>query len=164
MTLEQAPKEDPAVVSRQEDPPKQLLLFFVESDLEDGGKAREVIRDAIERLANSRSWVIHPPLFVDEIDEESCSDPADEPIETVGGYLEIYAASSPERAPLAIELAQLAEVEALVGMLNELSTRAGFDFGLELDGELIGFVSEGRPDSSLETGLLGAWRSQLDLK
>jgi len=72
--------------------PKQKLLFFVAQDLDDN--VRACMRNFVLNLASLRRWLNGPPRFVNTRDEsEDCSG-GDLPIETVGGYVEIYTAST----------------------------------------------------------------------
>jgi hypothetical protein len=83
------------------------------------------------------------------------------PVETVGGFLEIYSALPPLTLPREIDLQHLDEVTALVNALRDFSREFSLSIEFELDGELIGAIDNGEMDRSLAEGLLGEWRRQL---
>jgi hypothetical protein len=139
--------------------PKQKLLFFVVSDLDD--TIRADMKTLVGSLAASRDWVIGPPLFVDTREEPQDTSGDDVAIETVGGYLEIHTAWPPWKLPREIDLQHLDEVEQLVGALGDLSRLRKLEIEFELAGTFVGAIEEGEMDRSLSVGLLGEWRRHL---
>lgn len=141
--------------------PTQKLLFFVAQDVSD--KDRCLVRTIVERLAASREWVIRPPKVVDEVDELENSFSEDMPVETVGGYLEIYSALAPLRLPRKIDLQHLEEVTVLVEAVCDLSQQNALSFEFELDGKFVGSIDDGKMDRCLSEGLLGEWKKHLGI-
>src|SRR5579862_8997899 len=72
------------------DHPKEQLLFFVAQDVSDPVRAQ--VRDFILNLASMRRWLNGPLQFVNECEEPADASRGDLPIETLGGYLDIYSA------------------------------------------------------------------------
>jgi hypothetical protein len=140
------------------DHPKQRLLFFVAQDLDE--RVRAAVRELIARLSESRSWVNGPPRLVQDRNE-AVSSPGDMPIETVGGYIEIYSALPPWTLPRDVDRQHLEEVEQLVSAICQFSRNHKVAFELELDGTFVGAVEHGEMDRSLAEGLLGEWRRVL---
>ena len=139
--------------------PKQKLLFFVAQDLDDSIRAN--VRDFVLRLASLRQWLNGPPRFVNSRDEPADTSQGDMPIETVGGYVEIYSALPPWTLPREIDLQHLDEVMALVRSLRGFSREHSLAFELELDGTFVGGITDGELDRVLAEGLLGEWKRQL---
>jgi hypothetical protein len=139
--------------------PTQKLLFFVAQEVRD--EDRQLVRDFVEKLAASREWVIRPPKIVNDVDEPESSFTEDMPVETVGGYLEIYSAVPPLRLSREIDLQHLEEVTALVEAVRDLSQQNGLAFEFELDGKFVGSIEDGKMDRCLSEGLLGEWRRHL---
>jgi hypothetical protein len=139
--------------------PKQKLLFFVAQDLDDTIRAN--VRDFVLRLASLRRWLNGPPRFVNSRDEPADTSRGDMPVETVGGYLEIYSALPPLTLPRETDLQHLDEVTALVNALRDFSREQSLAFELALGDTFVGAVTDGEMDRSLAEGLLGEWRRQL---
>jgi len=139
--------------------PKRKLLFFVAQDLDDS--IRTNARDFVLRLASLRRWLNGPPHFVNSREEPEDTSRGDMPVETLGGYLEIYSALPPWTLPREIHLQHLDEVTALVNALRDFSREYSVSIEFEFDGELIGAIDDGEMDRSLAEGLLGEWKRQL---
>lgn len=139
--------------------PKQTLLFYVAQDLTP--LIRQQVYQLLQSLEHTREWVIGPPELVNAVELSENPD-ADEPIETVGGRLQIYAATRPGGLPVPIDRQRFEEVEALVKAVREFSAASAILFELELDGNYVGAVDNGQMDQSLQVGLLDSWRQQLD--
>ncbi|WP_225981450.1 hypothetical protein [Paracidovorax avenae] len=137
-----------------EDHPKQVLLFYVAQEVNES--LRTSIRQLVEELASSRSWVIAPPRFVDAQDADS---PA---IETLGGELEIYSAVAPVKIPREIDIQHFEEVSWVIDFIKRFSSKFGLVFEFQLDGEFVGAIEDGELDRSLSVGLLGEWKRVLD--
>jgi len=140
------------------DHPKQKLLFFVAQGLDES--VRAAVRNFVLRLASLRPWLNGPPRFVNVHEEV---DPGETPIETVGGYLEIYSAWPPWTLPREIDLQHLDEVTTLVTELCAFSRQFGVAIELELEGDLVGEIQKGEKNGQLADGLLGEWRGHLGL-
>jgi hypothetical protein len=121
---------------------------------------RKLLREMIERMSTSRSWVIGAPEFIDII-ENSETQPGDIPVETVGGVHEIYSTSHPNKLPAEIDAQHLNEVEYIVDSVQQLSQAHGFEFEFELDGQYVGTIDNGRIDATLQRGLIEEWRSHV---
>jgi hypothetical protein len=141
--------------------PKQKLLFFVAQDLDDASRAS--VRDFVLRLASLRHWLNGPPRFVNSRDEPEDAAHGDSPVETVGGYLEIYSALPPWILPRELDLQHFNEVTALVEALRDFSRQQSLAFELELGETFVGAITDGELDRSLAEGLLGEWKRQLGL-
>jgi hypothetical protein len=140
---------------------KQKLLFFVVQGLDDNIRAK--VRDFVLRLAGLRRWLNGPPRFVNSRDEPKDASRGDIPVETIGGYLEIYSALPPWTLPREIDLQHLEEVTALLNTLCDFSHEHNLTIELELDGELIGAIKGCKMDFSISEGLIGEWRRHLGL-
>lgn len=143
----------PTVVSS--DHPRQKLIFYVAQDVSD--EIRRNVRELVEQIARSRSWLIAPPHFVDTVDAVE-GGAADAPIETVGGELEIYSALPPAGLPKEVDRQHFEEVEALIEAVRRLSEREHLAFELELGGTYVGAIEDGEVDRTLKVGLLDEWR------
>lgn len=111
---------------------------------------------AISSLAGSRAWVIEGPRFVNEtLEPES---PEDYPIQTVGGYLELFSAWPPwgNRLPREIDKAQLTDVESVIDAMIIFSKGTAKEIAFELDGTQVGWISNGEPDRGIREGVSGA--------
>jgi hypothetical protein len=140
--------------------PKQKLLFFLEQEID--SNMRTLVRDFVTGVGSSQQWLCGPVQFVDQMEETGDASKGDKPIETLGGYLEIYTAQRPWAIPREIDLRLLSEVEALVQSLCAFSLAHKFVFALELDGVFVGMIEDGKMDETLEVGLLGEWRRHYD--
>jgi hypothetical protein len=143
------------------DHPKQRLLFFVAQDV-DGGIRRDV-RDFVNQLALRRDWLNGAPRFVNSRQEPEDASGEDMPVETVGGYIDIYSALPPWTLPREVDIQHLDEVTDLVNALCDFSRQHRLVFELELDGTFVGAITDGEVDRSLAQGLLGEWRRQLGM-
>jgi hypothetical protein len=142
------------------DHPKQKLLFFVAQGIDD--KLRREAREFVNGLAELRDWLIGVSTFVDEFQEmPNAGSEGDEPIETLGGYIEIYSAWPPNLLPREIDLRHFNEVTTLVFAVRDFSRQHEREFEFELDGTYMGAIDRGQPDESLVQGLLGEWRRRL---
>ena len=141
------------------DHPKQTLLFFVAQDLDLNGRAK--LRDLVLRLA-SHHWINGPPRFLNSREQPADTSRGDMPVETVGGFVEIYSALPPWTLPREIDRQHLDEVSTLVNALRNFSRENGLSFEFELDGKFVGAIDDGVMDVCLAEGLLGEWRRNLD--
>jgi hypothetical protein len=141
------------------DHPKQRLLFFVAQEFDDGTQA--IIRGFVLRLALLRRWLNGAPRFVDWHEEPLDPTSEDQPIDVVGGYIEIFSAYPPWTVPREIELQHLDEATTLVIAICELSREHNLAFELELDDKFVGSIVAGCMDATLSEGFLGEWRRVL---
>ena len=137
--------------------PRQKFLFFVAQDINDS--IRSKIRQLIDTISSSRSWIIGPPRFVDSVDKIGTIQ--DSPIETLGGELEIYTALHPLKLPKDIDRQHLKEVEAIVDAVRVLSEYEQLAFEFELDGVSVGAIDDGIINKTLRVGLLNEWKKGL---
>lgn len=147
------------MISDVEASSRQKFMFFVAQDVD--GSIRSMITALIDDLKNSRRWLLGPPKFIDVVDEPENPE-VDQPIETVGGVLDIYSALPPATLPIDIDRTHFSEVTSIVEALQKLSKEHGVAFELELDGVFVGSVNEGNVDRTLRTGLLDPWRQHLE--
>ena len=129
------------------------LICFVDDDVaeDDVDQLRQLARDL---SASRQDWLLGPPQLIDDTDEE-------DGVRTIGLVHHIYAAFDERGALLdeAVDRQQLEEARALIVGLQAVSARAGMDFGLELDGDSVGWIEQGAPTEDLRIGLLEAWAS-----
>lgn len=141
------------------DHPKHKLLFFVAQDVSNSIRAK--VHDFVVMLASRGRWLNGPPRFVDIREELLDRSRGDMPVETLGGYIEIYSALPPWKLPREIDRQHLDEVIALVDALREFSREHNLAFEFELDDTFVGTITDGEPDRSLSEGLIGEWKRQL---
>lgn len=141
------------------DHPKQTLLFFVAQDLNDA--VRMNVRELVLQLATQRQWLLGPPHFLDLRNYSVATNSSDVPIETVGGYLEIYSAIPPSKLPREIDLQHFDEIMTIVDTTRHFSRQSSLAFEFELDGTFVGSIADGEMDHALAEGLLGEWKRQL---
>jgi hypothetical protein len=142
-----------------QDHPTQRLLFFVAQEVDDG--IRRDVRDFVSKLTSQRHWLIGAPRFVNCREEPEDTSGEDMPIETVGGYIDLYSTLPPWTLPREIDAQHLDEVTSLVSALCEFSRQHRLEFELELDGTYVGTITEGVVNRSLSEGLLGEWWRRL---
>jgi hypothetical protein len=157
MSIRDGLRRTPMVSTVPSGLPKQTLLFYIVSDVDQ--IVRTEMRSLVHGLADATSWTVGPPRFVQ--DRKEPQEPADLPVETVGGCLQIYTALPPWSLPHDVDLQHLHEVETLVTRLCDFSRHAGLEIEFELDGEYVGAIENGEMDRSLSIGLLGEWRRKL---
>lgn len=142
------------------DHPQLTLLFAIDADADDITEdAIDAMRAAIASLASSRSWTIAPPEFIDEEDNSSSTQPGDQPIVTVGGFVQLYSSFPPwgERLPTTVDRAQYEEAKAIVDAMATYSREKQLDLVFEYEDEAIGYIERGAPDEGLTVGLLAEW-------
>lgn len=144
------------------DHPRQKFAFFIEDEVSSSDV--EAMETAIASLATSRTWVLGRPQFVNETLEPESSE--DYPIQTVGGYIELFSALPPwgDRLPREIDQAQLNDVESVIDAMTTFSKTTGKEIAFELDGTQVGWISDGAPDRSIRDGLLGPWRQHVETR
>ena len=140
--------------------PKCVLLFFVAQDLNDSIRAN--VREFVLQLASVRRWLNGPPRFVNSREEPADTSRGDLPVETIGGYVEIYSTLPPWKLPREIERQQLDEVTALTNMVCDFSLKHDLSIEFEFNGELIGAIDDGKMDRALTEGLIGEWKRKLE--
>ena len=137
---------------------KQKLLFYISDDI-DNEEDVLAMRDVVREVAASRKWVIAPPVFLNEVEED---DEAGS-LRTVGGFFELYSALPPwgDALPKEIDRAHLEEVKSVLDALAGFSTATGHEIAFELDEAQIGWIENGVIDNSLREGLLAEWEKSL---
>jgi len=138
------------------DPPRQKLVFFIAQDVDD--ELRLKVREFVQQLAGTRHWLNGPPRFVDEVDDTPSSDPDDLPIESLGGYIEIFSAWPPWKVPRDVDIQHLREAEHLVAALCHFSRQNGLTIEMQLDEKFVGEIQNGEMDVLVAEVLLGEWR------
>lgn len=139
--------------------PKQRLLFYMPGSQE--SECIEQLRSLVHRMAVQKSWTIAPPTFVDEV--EAPDNPTDDPVRTVGGFIEVYSALPPwrDRLPQDIDESNFSDCEFLIDQLRLFSQEHSCQFEFELDGVYVGQIADGMLDKLLADGFLGEWRKAL---
>jgi len=132
---------------------EELHLFFAVE--EPSVQVAEAVEAFVAGLNAERQRCGGSPAFIDDVDEDSATDPGDAPIWTLGGVLALTGPSD----NLDAERAQLEDVEFLVEQLADFSL-SGYAFEIEYGGELIGSVAAGEVGSIME-GLIEPWRERL---
>jgi len=138
--------------------PRQKLRFIATEDVNDS--VRTSIRQFVRKLGESRSWLVGPPQVIDAVDD--LEDNESDPIQRVGGELEIFSALRPLELPRDVDKQHLEEVTALVEAVKKFSQEAKLAFDFELDRTFVGTIEDGSPDRTLQVGLLDEWRKQLE--
>jgi hypothetical protein len=130
------------------------LLFAVEGDIPP--ELVEEVAALVDELNGSRQWSCGEIVFVNEPDEASAGNGAEDAVWTLGGVLTL-----PRPADVArFERAAYEDVAALVDRLRRF-TRTGVSLVVEYDGEAVGWIEDGEADESLRIGLLDEWRKAL---
>lgn len=139
--------------------PRQKLLFSVTDRFD--SVARDAVDKLVQRLKFARNWVVAPPQFINVV-ESLPPESSDTPVETLGGYLEIYSALPGNDLPKEVDRVHLQEVELLVKELCKLSLYLEASIELELDGQFVGSIAFGVPDRLLKVGMIEEWKTHLD--
>lgn len=140
--------------------PKLQFLFFIEGDIDD--ELRADVETLVQKIADSRDWVIGAPEFVDQVDGPDENDrPGDLPGETLGGVMALYTSLPPYDLPREVDIAHLEEVEALVEEIRKFSAEKKVVFVFELEQDYVGDIDQGEVDDMLSEALLGEWRRHL---
>jgi len=126
------------------------------------------VKRLVARMGASATWVIGPPEFILEVDDDDrlgvVGAEQDEPLVILGGLLRLYSARRPLELPAEVDQAQLRSVEAVVSELEFISEMTGAEFALLFHGETVGFVDASEGGRSLRLGLLDPWRKALEDK
>lgn len=131
----------------------QFTLFRDHDDM-----VRDRLADLVDQLAGSRSWVVGPPEFFEEIHEPRPTRPEEDPEELVGCILEIYSEYEPLKLPADISLLHLEELETMVSALCVFSQITNTGFSVQYDGDDIGEIDQGEVDESSLRDLVDDWR------
>lgn len=115
---------------------------FTEADV-------QAMRTEVAGLAE-RPWTLEPPEFIDETDDDSCLEPEDEPIRTVGALLLVTHPDDAPRTPVE-------ELEAFVTFLADFAKRRNVEFELEINDTYTGTITPAGPDEYVRRGLLESW-------
>ena len=133
--------------------PQQRFAFLLRNE-PSMGMLKE-LEQAIDLIANRRTWLIHPPKYV-EMDVPGSSP------ETAlhGGVFSVYSAMPPwgDLLPKEVDRTNYEEVYEIVTELCRLSGTTDMTFQLELDGTVVGSIKGGIADKLLTQGLLEPWR------
>lgn len=110
--------------------------------------ARELMHRAVEEMSRRAGWSLGRPQYVDEGDDEDW---------TIGVRLAL------PLAPTALELERRAldDVEAFVSVLERVGDPS-LEIAIEMDGEVVGLVEQGRRDDLRQRGLFEPWRERLE--
>ena len=131
----------------------QTILFFL------ADPASEVSLDwlftFVTELQNAREWTCSIPQIEDHSDSSSCSRPDDLPIVTAGFSVCLERASTSPNPGL--EKAYYDDLLFIVEKVARISSSTGTEWEIEVDGELVGTIEEGKLDDGGRIILLGAW-------
>jgi hypothetical protein len=127
------------------------LLFFVDQDFEDS--LIDEVEELIDKLASSRGWLLGPPAFVNEEDEDGNY--------ILGGLFRLYSAFNPEKLDPDVDWAHLDEAKEIVRHVQRFSAEKKITFTFELDQEEIGEIKDGKLDEGLEVVYLQEWEKAL---
>ena len=133
------------------------LLFFLSDEYTDHDVSK--LDEVVAGLASSGDWVLGPPRFFDEVEEAESTNSADEPIRTVGGFLELHPPSEQEAKD--IEESHYREVQRVVEALTRFGEHTGCEIELELGGSFVGDIKDGVPSELITLGLFEEWRKSL---
>jgi hypothetical protein len=128
-------------------PAVSTLLCYAEG--QPTAEERGAVEDCLNSLTQRTDWLVQTPELVNEGTAEDW---------TLGFLLRVPIPSTDR----SVESAALADVEAVVQSMEEVSGTCGIEFGLELDGRSVGWVAGGLRDQLLIDGLLQPWRDHLD--
>ncbi|HEX5750167.1 MAG TPA: hypothetical protein VFZ09_28310 [Archangium sp.] len=124
------------------------LLAYLSADFSDDDV--RALRELVTNLASSGGWSHKPPMFVDEVDDSSCTRPEDEPVRTVGVLLKV---SEPGESPMTL----VDELMRLLDALSLFSSERGVELEVQLDDTYVGEIRNGVPDRLIREGLLARW-------
>jgi hypothetical protein len=131
----------------------QIILFFL------ADPASEVspgwLSTFVSELQNAREWTCSSPQHEHHSDSSSCSRPDDLPIVTAGFSVCLDRASTSPN--LELEKAYYDDLLFIVDQVARISSSTGTEWEIEVDGELVGTVEEGKLDDGGRMNLLGAW-------
>lgn len=138
--------------------PKIELLFYIADDIVDENDVLRM-KTVVSEVGASRSWVIAPPVFINESDKDAEVGE----LRTVGGVLKLFSALPPWGDALSqdIDRAHLDEVKAVIGALIPFSETTKHEIAFEMDGVPVGWIERGVVGKSLNEGLLKPWERSL---
>ncbi|MFG1871601.1 hypothetical protein [Micromonospora arborensis] len=138
----------------RENHPIDRLVVALEDEV--SASIVSTMQASVERLAGRRTWVLGPPVFLDQSDEHGSH--------WVGFGLMLHTALPPwgEQIDPQVDRAHLEEVKELLGEVCRISDEYGASFQAEYAGELVGMVESGQMDSGLEVALIGEWERVLN--
>lgn len=124
--------------------PRQRLRFHATGAWPLAAEAN--VREVLRRLVGARTWTLGPPEISWSAGELS-------------GSLALHCAYPPwnERLALETDEAELEQTRALINVLADASARLGVTVFLDLDGDAIGTIANGRPDRGVSEVLLAEW-------
>lgn len=135
-----------------------MLLFYVAQRITP--EIREEVRAFVVGLQGRRAWMLGAPKLV-EITEDLATQAEDEPVETLGGQLEVCSARIAGGLPNDVDAAFYDEVSELVEAVRQFSERASIAFDFMYGDTFVGEIEEGEVDKTLQVGLLDEWRKHL---
>lgn len=139
------------------------LFFLFEGGVTD--QAEAAFEEFLVSATTQRDWTIEAPGLIDYLDEFPDRPEPEQFVRTYGGVLQIYSALPPwgDRLPKEIDCQHFHEVAWLVARLSEFSQSFKCEFRLQLDDTHVGFVGDGKPDRSVQQGLLDEWKRVLGI-
>lgn len=135
------------------------LLFYLSDDFTEHDVVR--LKQSIKRLAEIGEWSLGPPAFIDHVEQPDTGNPDDQPIRTVGGFLNMNRLSHALNTE--VEKAHYGEAKRVVDAMKEFASHTGCEIEFELGGEIVGDVRDGKASKSIEIGLLDEWRKALGI-
>lgn len=99
-------------------------------------------------MSRREDWTLGQPRYVDEGDDED-------------GTVGVHLALPPASTELESERRALDDAEAFVSVLERVGDPS-LEIAIEMNGEVVGFVEQGRRDDLLQRGLFEPWRERLE--
>lgn len=137
----------------------QTLLFSVVDELTPD--LEKMVVESLQKLL-TRNWEICEPELIDSTDSTSCTQLEDEPIRTLGVYIELQAPGLLSPSAISIEESQLADVDATVKELSKLTRTLNVTVEVEFQGEFVGEIKQGKPDHGIQKTLINEWRKAIE--
>jgi len=136
---------------------RYALDFYLIGDVSEDLVMRTLL--FVQRLGKKGRWPAGRPQFVDELDEDSATQPEDLPIRTVGAVVPLR---DPRTGISAREDSQdLEAVRRVVEGLRAFTAALGLTVELQLGGVYAGRIANGHADHLVEVGLISEWEKSV---
>ncbi len=110
-------------------------------------------------LRTARPWVIGPPEFAEDIDDDGQST-----VVFVGAILDLYASRGRHSIATEVDRRQVEDAEAFIGAAWALSERTTVKLQIFYDGEQIGEIANGVLDPAIGLMVLDPWRADIEAR